>query len=176
MIQTTTPFNTWDLDLLIDYVLKFHHRNTRRYGVQILRKLTDLSDRHHELDKVADHFRNSVTDLDIHCQKEENILFPFILDLFSAAGSGRPVEPFHCGTIQSPIQVMMMDHSDEINRHQRIAELTNDYHAPEGSEPAYQEVMDELKRFRGYLTEHTYVENEIIFPRAIALEEQNTEL
>ncbi len=30
--NTTIPFETWDLDLLVDYVLKFHHRNTRKYG------------------------------------------------------------------------------------------------------------------------------------------------
>lgn len=24
--QTTIPFQSWDLDLLVDYVLKFHHR------------------------------------------------------------------------------------------------------------------------------------------------------
>lgn len=175
MIQTSIPFQTWDLDLLIEYVLRFHHRNTRKYGGKILRRLTELAEKHHELDKVVDHFRNSINDLDIHCQKEENVLYPYIQDIFNKSQLGQKPESFHCGTVQNPIHVMMMDHSEEIDRHNCIAELTNNYQAPAGSEPEYQQALDELKMFRDYLLEHIFVENEIIFPRAIALESNNTE-
>ena len=63
------PFEKWDLDLLVDYILKFHHRNTRKYGAEIYNLLLDVDNRHHELDKVTDHFRNSIQDLDTHCMK-----------------------------------------------------------------------------------------------------------
>lgn len=168
--NTTKEFEKWDIDLLIDYILKFHHRNTRKYGSRLLQKLTALSQQHHELDKVVDHFRNSIADLDLHCQKEENVLYPYISELFEASEVGRQTEPFHCGSIQFPIQAMMMDHSEEASRHEQIAELTNDYQAPDGSEPEYQLVLDELRQFRDYLLEHIYVENEVLFPRALALE------
>ena len=151
LFKTNIPFETWDLDLLVDYVLKFHHRNTRKYG-------------------NVDHFRNSIADLDLHCQKEENVLYPFILELFNAAELGQEHAPFHCGSIQFPINAMMADHSDEIERHDRIAELTNNYTAPEGSEPEYVKALADLKQFRNYLLEHIYVENEVIFPRALAIE------
>ena len=65
---------------------------------------------------------------------------------------------------------MMADHSDEIERHDRIAELTNNYTAPEGAEPEYVKALSDLKQFRNYLLEHIYVENEVIFPRALAIE------
>ena len=78
--------------------------------------------------------------------------------------------PFHCGTIQYPIDAMMADHSDEIERHGRIAVLTNNYTAPADAEPEYGKVLADLRRFRDYLLEHVYVENMIIFPRALKLE------
>lgn len=164
------PFETWDLDLLVDYILKFHHRNTRKYGNELLGRLDELAATHPELDRVADHFRNSVADLDVHCQKEENVLFPFIIDLFHASELGQEHMPFHCGTIQYPIDAMMADHSDEIERHGRIAVLTNNYTAPADAEPEYGKVLADLRRFRDYLLEHVYVENMIIFPRALKLE------
>ena len=34
-MNSIETFKKWDIDLLIDYVLKFHHRNTRRYGEKI---------------------------------------------------------------------------------------------------------------------------------------------
>ena len=87
--QTTIPFQSWDLDLLVDYVLKFHHRNIRRKGEDLAVRLNALAGSHPELNRVADHFRNSVADLDMHCQKEENILFPYIIDIFNAAEYGQ---------------------------------------------------------------------------------------
>lgn len=168
--KTNIPFETWDLDLLVDYVLKFHHRNTRKYGNELLERLNQLATNHPELDRVVDHFRNSIADLDLHCQKEENVLYPFIIELFNAAELGQEHTPFHCGSIQFPINAMMADHSDEIERHDRIAELTNNYTAPEGAEPEYVKDLADLKQFRNYLLEHIYVENEVIFPRALAIE------
>lgn len=168
--QTTIPFQSWDLDLLVDYVLKFHHRNIRRKGEDLAVRLNALAGSHPELNRVADHFRNSVADLDMHCQKEENILFPYIIDIFNAAEYGQEHAPFHCGSIQFPINAMMADHSEELERHERIAELTNDYTAPEGAEPEYVQALADLRQFRDNLLEHVYVENEIIFPRALMLE------
>ena len=104
------------------------------------------------------------------CQKEENILFPYIIDIFNAAEYGQEHAPFHCGSIQFPINAMMADHSEELERHERIAELTNDYTAPEGAEPEYVQALADLRQFRDNLLEHVYVENEIIFPRALMLE------
>ncbi|MBF1630746.1 MAG: hemerythrin domain-containing protein [Prevotella sp.] len=170
LFKTNIPFETWDLDLLVDYVLKFHHRNTRKYSNELLERLNQLAANHPELDRVVDHFRNSIADLDLHCQKEENVLYPFILELFNAAELGQEHTPFHCGSIQFPINAMMADHSDEIERHDRIAELTNNYTAPEGAEPEYVKALADLKQFRNYLLEHIYVENEVIFPRALAIE------
>lgn len=172
IILPAPAFNEWDLDLLIDYVLKYHHRNIRTFGVDLTKRLTALCAEHPELQTVAAHLSNSVSDLDIHCQKEEQILFPFILEMISAANDGRQKPPFHCGTIQSPIRAMMMDHCDEIERHGRIAELTDNYAVPQNADDAYRTVMEDLRKFADQLREHTAVEDEIIFPRAIKLEMQ----
>ncbi len=169
-MNSIETFKKWDIDLLIDYVLKFHHRNTRRYGDKIAQELIALAQSHPELNEAANLFRNSVQDLDMHCMKEENVLYPYINELYNASETGQPVEAFHCGTIRYPVNAMMADHSDESARHEMIARLTNNYTAPEGAEAEYQRVLDELRDFRDYLHEHIAVENEIIFPRALALE------
>ena len=57
--QSTIPFKAWDLDLLVDYVLKFHHRYIRKQGEELAIRLNSLTANHPELDRVVDHFRNS---------------------------------------------------------------------------------------------------------------------
>lgn len=97
------PFEQWPLDLLVDYVLKVHHRGIREQGPVILNKLIEVAEAHREdnpnLLKVTDHFRNSLYDLETHCTKEERVLYPYILEMYSAYSIGQKIEPFHCGSI-----------------------------------------------------------------------------
>ena len=102
--------------------------------------------------------------------KEERVLFPYILDLYDAVRHQQPIEPMHCGTVRNPINVMMADHDGELQRHDRIAALLNDYQAPADASDDYKEMVRQLKEFRENLKEHTHVENDIIFPDAIDLE------
>ena len=168
------PFEQWPLDLLVDYVLKVHHRGIREQGPVILNKLIEVAEAHREdnpnLLKVTDHFRNSLYDLETHCTKEERVLYPYILEMYSAYSIGQKIESFHCGSIQGPISVMMADHGDETERHNRIAALTNNYIAPENADEDYVEAMNLLKQFRQALDEHIAMENEVVFPMAMKLE------
>lgn len=52
----------------------------------------------------------------------------------------------------------------------RIATRFNDYHAPDDASEDYKDLMRQLSEFRENLKEHTHVENDIIFPKAIEME------
>lgn len=73
--QSTIPFKAWDLDLLVDYVLKFHHRYIRKQGEELAIRLNSLTANHPELDRVVDHFRNSVADLDLTVRRKRIFSF-----------------------------------------------------------------------------------------------------
>ncbi|KGI60791.1 putative iron-sulfur cluster repair di-iron protein [Prevotella sp. DNF00663] len=173
-MKTILDFEQWPLDLLIDYVLKIHHRGIREQGPELLEQLQRVALAHKadapDLQKVVDHFRNSLEDLDMHLQKEENVLFPFCMEMYESYRNGQQAPMFHCGSVQGPISVMMAEHADETERHNRIAQLTNDYTAPEGTDDDYREAMRGLKEFREHLEEHTTVENEVLFPMAMQVE------
>lgn len=42
----TLDFKSWPIDLLVDYILKFHHRNIRYQGPQILQLLDRVCEAH----------------------------------------------------------------------------------------------------------------------------------
>ena len=65
---------------------------------------------------------------------------------------------------------MMADHDEEVSRHNRIADLTNNYSAPDSSDEDYVETMQLLREFREALDEHVSIENDVLFPMAIKLE------
>lgn len=167
-------FKTWPIDLLVDYILKFHHRNIRTQGPKIAALLDKVcrvhGDNHPKLFEVQELFQQSLSDLDNHLQKEEMVLFPYIYGLCEATDNHAPAPHFHCGTIESPIAVMMAEHDAEGERYRHIARLTNDYTAPADACGSYHLVLDQLKAFEAALHHHIHLENNIVFPRSIMME------
>lgn len=167
-------FASWPLDLLIDYILKIHHRGIRREGPGILELLEKVESvhgsRHPELHEVKELFAESLQELEQHLQKEENVLFPYLLELFEASEAGRPIGQMHCGTVSNPIRVMRMEHEGEGDRYHRVAGLTNNFTAPDDGCASYRLVMQQLKEFVDALYEHIHLENNILFPKAVELE------
>ena len=102
------PFDMWPTDLLIDYVLKIHHRNIRAYGPELLALIEKVAARHGsqhpELHDLVKLFAASLEDLESHLQKEEQVLFPYAYDLFYASERGEHASAMHCGTVANPIR------------------------------------------------------------------------
>ncbi len=162
------PFESWPLDLLIDYVLKIHHRGIRKNGPvlkELLEKVRGVHGANHpELFEIYDLVSESLVDLDAHLTKEEEVLFPYLYDLFKSYDSNMFIEPMHCGTIANPIRVMRMEHEAEGERYLHIREITNNFTAPEDGCATYRLMMSELENFVDALFEHIHIENNIIFP------------
>lgn len=168
------PFAEWPLDLLIDYVLKIHHRGIRKNGPELLGLIGKTRNAHQashpELNELYNMVEESLLDLESHLQKEENVLFPYLADLFEAAESNNLLEPMHCGTIANPIRVMNREHENEGNRYLHIKELTNNFSAPADACNTYKSMLIELEKFITALFEHIHIENNILFPKFIELE------
>lgn len=165
-------FQEWPTDLLIDYALKIHHRGIRHNGQRLLKLISFLKDENEVMGEIESLFTASFNDLLNHLQKEEQVLFPYLYDLLEAHRNNQPMAPMHCGTIAHPVQMMMMEHEGEIGRHQRICDLTNNYSAPADASEDYQLLLNALKEFSADLHEHIHIENDLIFPRCLAIEQK----
>ena len=125
-----------------------------------------------ELAEACALFEESLIDLDMHLMKEENVLFPFVLELFEADRENLQLEQMHCGSVANPIHVMEDDHEGEVQRYARIAQLTHDFAVSADDDTDYRELMGEVSAFMNALHEHIYLENEILFPLAVRLEDR----
>lgn len=163
------PFASWPLDLLMDYILKIHHRGIRAQGPELLNLLEKVErvhgEAHPELHELKMLVSESLQDLEMHLQKEENVLFPYLYDLYAAFEQGQRMEPMHCGTIANPIRVMKMEHEGEGNRYLHIIELTDHFSVPQDGCASYRLMMQELEAFVDALFEHIHLENNLLFPR-----------
>lgn len=167
-------FKSWPLDLLADYIEKKHHRFVEAKITEIkpfLEKICRVHGDHHpELFEIQEQFLTSAGELTAHMKKEELIVFPFVRKLTQAQMSRSTIEMPHFGTIENPIHRMMDEHSIEGERFMEISELTNNYTAPEDACTTYRVTFELLKEFEQDLHLHIHLENNILFPKAIALE------
>ena len=173
-VSEMVDFKSWPTDLLVDYILKFHHRRVRREGVAIAELLDKVckahGPNHPELYKIQALYENSMVDLENHLNKEEMVLFPYVYELCNAEMNGSFVPPFHCGSIESPIAVMMAEHDIEGERYREISELSHHYTVPEDACSSYRLLYKKLKSFEDALHHHIHLENNIVFPRALQME------
>ncbi|WP_051508831.1 hypothetical protein [Xylanibacter oryzae] len=90
--------------------------------------------------------------------------------MYNAVANGSTPEPIHCGSVSHPINVMVSDHENETERYNRISKLTGSYTTSRSKSDDYNLLMNKLQLFHKALLEHIYLENEIIFPKAIGFE------
>ena len=171
----TTDYKSWPLDLLADYIEKKHHRYVEQRSLEIKPFLDKLcrvhGERHPELFKINEHFTTSIGDLAQHMKKEELVLFPYIRKMIEAKSSGEIPEAPYFGSVENPIEMMKHEHDVEGERFREIARLTNDYNPPSDACNTYRVTFALLKEFEDDLHLHIHLENNILFPGAIAMNE-----
>jgi regulator of cell morphogenesis and NO signaling len=164
----------WPLDRLIDHIQSVHHAYVRDALPQIMGHLQRLVEvhgaGHPELALVAAAFDRLKSELKQHLLKEEQVLFPYVRELAERTEQvcGGLVSPF--GTVENPIRMMEREHREAGDELHMIRKLTRNYAAPEDGCTTYAVCMAELREFERDLHRHVHLENNVLFPRAIALE------
>ena len=172
----TIDYKSWPLDLLAEYIEKKHHRYVEE-KTPILRQFLDKlckvhGERHPELFKINELFTASSGELASHMKKEELILFPFIKKMVKAKLENSAVQSPQFGTVENPIAMMMEEHDNEGSRFREIDALTNNYTPPADACNTYKVTYAMLQEFEKDLHLHIHLENNILFPEAIKLEQQ----
>lgn len=174
--NTETPLQKQSLSELIDYILEKHHIYTK----QELTRLSALMEKvcskhganHQELFPLQTYFTELYDDLMPHMLKEENILFPFIkqLEMADLHNLSSPKPPF--GTIKNPVRMMMTEHDKDGEILRKMRETSGDYKIPDGACPSFQALYFGLEELEKDLHRHIHLENNVLFPDAVILEQK----
>ncbi len=167
---------TASLNKLIDYIVDKHHTYTRDEIENLAPLMAKVAGKHGalhaELYALEELFSELCADLTPHLMREEQVLFPYIAELenFKTKQTKVPVSRF--GTVKNPVGMMMREHdtAGEVLRQMRFA--ASDYQVPEGACPSYTALLTRLEAFEKDLHQHIHLENNVLFPKAIELENE----
>jgi len=169
---------SWDgepLSEVIRFIVETHHAYTRD-ALDLVRALaTKVSGvhgaNHDELRLVEKLVYQLGDDLIPHMMKEEQVLFPYVRALEEAGlfGGDAPV-PFF-GTVRNPVRMMMLEHETAGAILLDIRTVTNGFDLPAEACMSYRTLFARLEELEQDLHRHIHLENNVLFPRAIAMEE-----
>src|SRR5512133_653764 len=167
-LETLEPFMAGLADLT-RHIVATHHDYLReempRLEFLLEKVLRAHGERHPELARVGELYRALVADLMPHMMKEEQILFPFIGQLEQGLSGSSCF-----GTVQSPIRVMELEHEAVGALLVELRELTGAYTVPADGCATFRALYEGFETLEQDLHLHIYLENQILHPRAVALE------
>ena len=167
-------FQNASLPELITHILDTHHVFTKsemeRLEVLADKVLNAHGGNHPELVHLDELLTRLCADLRPHMFKEEQVLFPYIMAMAAAAGQNRPVPFAPFGTVKNPVRMMMMEHDTAGEILRELRALTSDYKVPADACMSYRTLYQALENFEKDLHQHIHLENNILFPKALNLE------
>lgn len=174
--ETETPrYNDWDLIFLTQYIINNHHsyvKNAIPRITELLQKVqTAHGSKYSYIADVQNVFNQVAEEMISHMMKEERILFPLIKYLTETQIFNEKPKTGGFGTIKNPIRQMEAEHVSAGGAMESIRTLTNNYTLPKDACTTFQVTYKELDEFEKDLHKHVHLENNILFPRAIELEE-----
>jgi regulator of cell morphogenesis and NO signaling len=157
------------------HIVEKHHGYVRESIPRVRALLGKVKEKHGpnhpELAALEERFRELGQELYGHMQKEEQILFPYIERLERAVNAKKTPEPPFFGTARNPIHMMMQEHDSAGVLLHEMRKLSGGYQLPQEVCESYRELYRSLQEFEADLHTHIHLENNILFPRTVALEE-----
>ncbi|MCW5962862.1 MAG: iron-sulfur cluster repair di-iron protein [Bryobacterales bacterium] len=168
-------WNSAPLDELADHIVNRHHGYLRRECPGIAARLEKVYRVYNQrygsaLIGLPEVFAELCAELEDHMMKEEHILFPVISSYQNAVSEGNPVPKPLFGTVQGPIRMMEADHQGAGAHLEKIREITENYTVPDYACVTYRALIEGLRELEQDLHLHIHLENNILFPRAMAME------
>lgn len=172
--KDTNTYHTWGIDFLSDYICNNHHKYVETKIPEIKHYLDKISkvhgENHPELYQIQKLFHESANELTTHMKKEELILFPYFKKLAKADRGDKMISIVSFTSVENPIAMMHEEHDNEGHRFRKISELSNHYTPPKDACTTYKVAFSMLLEFEEDLHKHIHLENNILFRKAIEIE------
>ncbi len=162
---------------LMSHIVKTHHVYVRAKTPEIEKLMEKVYSKHGERRPELAHIRSIFhglgQELMMHMMKEENILFPYIERMEEAVVQGDPILPPPFGTVANPVRMMEHEHDDAGSALKALRDASSGYIPPADACVSFQALYTALANYEKDLHQHIHLENNVLFPRAVAMENKN---
>jgi regulator of cell morphogenesis and NO signaling len=176
-VSNNLRFDEWPIVFLADYIVNVHHSYMKSTMPEIKIMLKNFIEEHAkkypELVGVEVAFNQLYKEVFPHMKQEEEVLFPYIKQIYNAFTTKESYASLLVRTLRKPVEdVMSKDHESAIKHLHKFRTLTNDYTPPANACVSHKVCFAKLRELDNDLSQHIHLENNILFPKAIAIEKE----
>jgi regulator of cell morphogenesis and NO signaling len=169
-------YQNWEIGLLCKYVINLHHQYIKTNGpfmLELAQKLIKTyGEKHPEIIAVAGIFEKAGKLLTLNIAKEEEELFPYITLLNTAHKNGTIIKAAAFGPVSSAVYLVEADHQKVAIYFEQLRALTHNYQVPPYVLHGFEILYKMLQDYEADLHLHLHLENNILFPKAIQMENE----
>jgi regulator of cell morphogenesis and NO signaling len=172
--ETELPLISYPLDLIIEY-LKHSHFLFIKHKLPYIARIVQSFQADHDQYKSMERDLKFVLPLFVedfihHIYEEEDTLFTYIKALERAARKTYLPTKLYYLLERHSVQKFAIEHEAHDDEMAGIRKITNDYYVSAETPLHIKVIFQELREFEKSLITHARIENEILFPKAMALE------
>jgi len=170
-------FDSWEIDFLVDYIYNVHHRYLKKALLetkeQVNRFLDEDRKKFPELEEIETIMNQFMKEFPPHMKQEEEIFFPYIKQIHHAYKHRESYARLLIRTLRKPIEeVMIKEHVTTGSNLHRLRKITGNYTPPETACITHKITFAKLKELDKDLVQHIHLESNILFPKAIKMEQE----
>ena len=172
--EAELPLISYPIDLIIEYLKHAHFLFVKHKLPYIARLVESFKANHKEYDMVEKDLKTVfplfLEDFIHHIYEEEDTLFKYINMLERAQKHTANPSKLYYMIERSTLQHFAVDHEVHDDEMEGIRRITKDYYVSPSAPLHVKVIYSELIEFEKSLKTHARIENEILFPKAMALE------
>ncbi|HEY9047801.1 MAG TPA: iron-sulfur cluster repair di-iron protein [Ohtaekwangia sp.] len=172
--EADLPLVSYPIDLIIEYLKHSHFLFVKHKLPYIARLVESFKALHEDYSTVERDlklvFPLFVEDFIQHIYEEEDTFFTFIQTLERASKGNFTPTKLYFLLEKNSVQKFAVDHETHDDEMEGIRRITKDYQIEAGTPLHIKVLYNELRAFEKSLITHARIENEILFPKAMALE------
>lgn len=168
----------YGIEQLIDFISNKFHCNVKEMYRTIdlhIENLLSIESYPFTLKKTLNELDQKFTLLEEkltkHCDKEDKMLFPYIRSLVGTRRN-KGFSSLEISLVKNPVRILESEHEEAATILSEIKKLLNGFKISPQAPALYNILMEELQEFEKKLHMHLHIENNILFPKLIALEEE----
>jgi len=179
-ISGALHFSEWKISFLIDYIINVHHAYMHM-AIPSIENSLDLiveiqQNKNTDASKILSLFHELSALLITHSHHEEEIIFPYIRQIESTHRRRETYGNLFVRTLRKPLSNIGKEHEEIISVLDEMGKLTNNYTSSSGANVLQIALYHKLKEFHSDMQQHIYLEDQILYPKAIVMEEELLQL
>ncbi len=176
-VSNQLDFSNWSIDFIIDYIVNIHHQYLRQSLPETMQILNDFVEEHLKkfpwLAELLIKYDLLMKQLEPAMKREEEVLFPYIRQIAHAHKDKEPYAVLLIKTLRKPVEESMFNGHEMVTKIiSSIRTITNQYNTPANVCANHKVVMAKLKELDNDLMHHLYLEQMVLFPKAITIEKE----